>query len=122
MNKIDCLLNLQDPQKQRCSNLSSKNKYDPFVFWQSDVREKSLKFLKIFISNYNFLFYKMLSFLTATPLGQVPALEYDGVWLSQSLTIARFLAKEFGLAGKNNLEQAQADMVIDAGNDLAASE
>jgi glutathione S-transferase len=64
----------------------------------------------------------MLSFLTATPLGQVPALEYDGVWLSQSLTIARFLAKEFGLAGKNNLEQAQADMVIDAGNDLAASE
>jgi glutathione S-transferase len=64
----------------------------------------------------------MFSFLTATPLGQVPALEYDGVWLSQSLTIARFLAKEFGLAGKNNLEQAQADMVIDAGNDLAASE
>ena len=52
------------------------------------------------------------------PLGQVPALEIDGVVISQSLTIARFLAKEFGLAGKTNLEQAQADMVIDAGNDL----
>jgi glutathione S-transferase len=56
------------------------------------------------------------------PLGQLPALEYDGAVLSQSLTIARFLAKEFGLAGKNNLEQAQADMIIDAGNDLANCE
>ncbi len=56
---------------------------------------------------------------TAMPLGQVPALEFDGVVISQSLTIARFLAKEFGLAGKTNLEQAQADMINDAGNDLA---
>jgi glutathione S-transferase len=52
------------------------------------------------------------------PLGQIPVLEFDGQVLSQSLTIARFLAKEFGLAGKTNLEQAQADMVIDTGNDL----
>ena len=52
------------------------------------------------------------------PLGQLPVLEFDGEVLSQSLTIARFLAKEFGLAGKTNLEQAQADMVIDSGNDL----
>jgi prostaglandin-H2 D-isomerase / glutathione transferase len=55
------------------------------------------------------------------PLGQVPVLEYDGTEISQSLTIARFLAREFGLAGKTNLEQAQADMIIDAGNDLANS-
>ncbi len=52
------------------------------------------------------------------PLGQIPVIEFDGQVLSQSLTIARFLAKEFGLAGKTNLEQAQADMVIDTGNDL----
>ena len=52
------------------------------------------------------------------PLGQIPVLEYDGAVLSQSLTIARFLAKEFGLAGKTNLEQAYADMIIDTGNDL----
>lgn len=55
------------------------------------------------------------------PLGQIPILEFDGTTISQSLTIARFLAKEFGLAGKNNLEQAQAEMIIDAGNDLANS-
>ena len=56
------------------------------------------------------------------PLGQIPILEFDGTTISQSLTIARFLAKEFGLAGKTNLEQAQAEMIIDAGNDLANSE
>jgi len=55
-----------------------------------------------------------------TPLGQVPVLEYNGEVLSQSITIARFLAKEFGLAGKTNLEQAQADMVCDAASDLVA--
>ena len=61
-------------------------------------------------------------YATDMPLGQMPVLEYDGTQISQSLTIARFLAKEFGLAGKNNLEQAQADMIIDAGSDLANSE
>jgi len=55
------------------------------------------------------------------PFGQVPALEYDGEVLTQSTAIARFLAKEFGLAGKTNLEQAQADMVCDAANDLLTS-
>ena len=60
----------------------------------------------------------IILFETDMPLGQLPVLEFDGQVLSQSLTIARFLAKEFGLAGKTNLEQAQADMVIDSGNDL----
>ena len=55
------------------------------------------------------------------PLGQVPVLEYNGEVLCQSISIARFLAKEFGLAGKTNLEQAQADMIIDTGNDLDTS-
>ena len=43
----------------------------------------------------------------------LPVLEYDGKKLSQSITIARFLAKEFGIAGKTHLEQAQADMIVD---------
>ena len=40
------------------------------------------------------------------PLSQMPVLEVDGVKLPQSMTIARFLAKQFGLAGKDNFEQA----------------
>ncbi|CAF3845834.1 unnamed protein product [Rotaria sordida] len=54
------------------------------------------------------------------PLGQIPVLEVDGTKLPQSLSIARFLAKQFQLAGKDNLEQAKVDAVVDTINDLLA--
>ena len=44
-------------------------------------------------------------------------LEYDGEVLCQSLTIARFLARESGLAGQSALESAQIDEVVDSIND-----
>jgi glutathione S-transferase len=53
-----------------------------------------------------------------TPLGQIPVLEFDGVQLPQSLSIARFLAKQFQLAGKDNFEQAKVDAVVDTIFDL----
>merc|ERR1711936_1280319 len=37
--------------------------------------------------------------------GQLPKLEYKGTTLYQSVTIARFLAKEFGIGGNANLEK-----------------
>jgi glutathione S-transferase len=52
------------------------------------------------------------------PLGQAPVLEFDGVQLPQSMSIARFLAKQFQLAGKDNFEQAKVDAVVDTINDL----
>ena len=55
------------------------------------------------------------------PLGQVPVLEVNGTKLPQSGAIARFLAKEFHLAGKDNFEQAQADAVADTINDLVTA-
>ncbi len=47
------------------------------------------------------------------PLGQMPVFEVDGIKLSQSISIARFLAKQFGLARKDNIEQAKVDAVVD---------
>ena len=52
------------------------------------------------------------------PLGQVPVLEVDGVKIPQSVSIARFLAKQFHLAGKDNLEQAKVDAVADTISDV----
>jgi len=55
---------------------------------------------------------------SSMPYGQVPLLEYDGVTICQSITITRFLATECGLAGKDNLENAKIDEVVDAVSDL----
>merc|ERR1712013_809818 len=55
---------------------------------------------------------------TSLPLGQLPVLTVDGKTIGQSITIARYLAKRFGLAGKNDLDAAQADQAVDALTDL----
>ena len=55
---------------------------------------------------------------SSLPYGQVPLLEYDGVTICQSITITRFLANECGLAGKDHLENAKIDEVVDAVSDL----
>ena len=56
------------------------------------------------------------------PFGQLPALEYDGKLISQSMPIARFIARENGLAGKDNWEAAKADMVVACLDDMITSE
>lgn len=53
-----------------------------------------------------------------TPIGQVPYLEIDNTKLPQSLSIARYLAREYNLVGKNNLEAAKADAIVDTCIDL----
>ena len=52
------------------------------------------------------------------PGGQMPVLEVDGVKMGQSMTIARFLANKFNLAGSTPLEKGQADMVVDCCTDF----
>ena len=60
----------------------------------------------------------MPSLKPSLPFGQLPVLEVDGVTISQSMAIARYLANEFGLAGNSNLTKAQIDEVVDVVNDV----
>ncbi|XP_072014440.1 S-crystallin SL11-like [Amphiura filiformis] len=57
------------------------------------------------------------------PAGALPVLEVDGARIAQSHAIARYVAREFNLAGDNNLEMAQCDQVletlVDISNDAA---
>merc|ERR1712049_37386 len=53
-----------------------------------------------------------------TPFGGLPLLQYNGLELAQSITIARFLARELNLSGKTRMEEAQVDMVVDCIVDL----
>jgi len=47
------------------------------------------------------------------PFGQVPFLEIDGYTLCQTNACGRYVARKYHLAGKTDLEQAQADMIVD---------
>ncbi|UJR17112.1 hypothetical protein I4U23_004008 [Adineta vaga] len=60
------------------------------------------------------------TFKSQTPLGQMPILEFNGTQLVQSLTIARFLARQFRLGGKDGFELAKVEAVVDTVNDLVS--
>jgi len=53
----------------------------------------------------------------STPYGQLPLLEVDGVTLAQSSAIERYAARLGGVAGKNDLENAKADSIVEALHD-----
>ena len=55
------------------------------------------------------------------PFGQVPVLEVDGKKVCQSVAISRYLAKQFGIAGKNDWEALEIDVTVDTIHDLRAS-
>lgn len=54
------------------------------------------------------------------PFGHLPLLEYQGKRLPESQAIARFLAQKYGLAGKDELEQAQVDAIADLYKDFGS--
>ncbi|XP_070555868.1 hematopoietic prostaglandin D synthase-like [Ptychodera flava] len=52
------------------------------------------------------------------PFNRLPTLEVDGAVLSESCTVARFLARKHGLYADDALSQARIDMVADVVDDI----
>ncbi|KAK6176893.1 hypothetical protein SNE40_015106 [Patella caerulea] len=48
----------------------------------------------------------------ASPFGQLPYLEIDGKKFAQSIAIAQYIAREYGLYGDNSLENLSIDGVV----------
>nr|AYM01176.1 glutathione-S-transferase sigma class [Spodoptera littoralis] len=59
-------------------------------------------------------------FKPKTPFGQMPLLEFDGKQYAQSLSIARYLGKKYGLAGESLEDALEIDQNVDLINDLRA--
>ncbi len=55
----------------------------------------------------------MNSYIAACPFGQLPVLEWGDQQIAQSVAIARFVARQAGLTGKDALEDAKMDMLMD---------
>lgn len=53
-----------------------------------------------------------------TPFGKIPVLDVDGIIISESRAIARFVARRHGLCGQDDFEAAQCDMLVDALYDM----
>jgi glutathione S-transferase len=58
-----------------------------------------------------------VAYKPSTPYGQLPVLCDNGVEIAQSMTIARYCANKYGLAGSNALENAQMDEIVDTVSD-----
>ncbi|XP_053390457.1 probable glutathione S-transferase 7 [Mercenaria mercenaria] len=65
-----------------------------------------------------YTFEQWASVKPSAPFGQLPILHVDGKRLAQSGAIARFLAREFGLAGKNSWEQGLVDQYMELAVDM----
>ena len=55
------------------------------------------------------------------PFGQLPALYFNDTLITQSMAILRFLAREFNLAGQDNIEMGKADMLVHCLGDVMES-
>ncbi|RZC36261.1 GST N domain containing protein [Asbolus verrucosus] len=55
-----------------------------------------------------------------TPFGQLPVLEHNGKQINQSVSIARYVAKQVKLAGKDDWENLEIDAIIDTLCDIRA--
>ncbi|CAH2093201.1 unnamed protein product [Euphydryas editha] len=60
------------------------------------------------------------AFKPSTPFGQMPVLEIDGKKYAQSLAIARYLARKYGLNGQDIEEDFEIDQNVDFVNDIRA--
>lgn len=76
-----------------------------------------LKKTNFLLKNY-FFFRQRFLIISGTPFGTVPILEVEGKTIGQSNAIARYLAKKYNLAGKNEWESLECDILIDTLSDV----
>uniref|UniRef100_A0AC34GAH4 Glutathione S-transferase n=1 Tax=Panagrolaimus sp. ES5 TaxID=591445 RepID=A0AC34GAH4_9BILA len=75
-------------------------------------------YAKVDFEDFRFTREQWATIKPTTPIGKIPLLEFDGNFLVQSAAISRYLAKKFGLAGKDDLEQAKVDAIVDENKDF----
>jgi prostaglandin-H2 D-isomerase / glutathione transferase len=87
-------------------------KYDDFRMTHEDF--KSDKSSKLFEATENLLIlmYVLLACL-GFPYNKIPNVEIDGKLVHQSMAIARYFAKQVGLAGTSLQEELLVDMAVD---------
>ena len=73
-----------------------------------------------FRQNYQFILIHNRHLISATKVGFMPELKWNDKIVVQSNAITRFVAREVGIAGKNNVEMAQCDAIVDFCSEMVA--
>nr|QUF59420.1 glutathione S-transferase GSTS14 [Brachionus angularis] len=105
--------------------VSSKNNQPLYKLTYFDITGRAELIRMIFaVGNLNFEDHRIKTeqwpeLKKQMPLGQVPVLEIaESPILVQTLAIARYVAKDVGIAGRNSLEMAKVDAVLDTAKEL----
>ena len=110
-----------DPRLQYPENASMANNIKLTYFNTTGRAELSrliLAYAGVDFNDERVNFEEFAAMKPSLPNGQLPILSFNGTVLTQSVTMARLLANEYNLAGRNNLERAQADEIVDTVQDL----
>ncbi|CAG7837630.1 unnamed protein product [Allacma fusca] len=107
--------------------MSDKTHYDVYYYNTRGLCEPIRYILSYAGASFNDHRNPLTSFNPLTPLptewsdrstfGQVPMLEFDGNRITQSQAIVRYLARKYNLVGKNELEAAKCDEIVDGVKD-----
>jgi glutathione S-transferase len=102
--------------------MSNNNTFKLYYYNMRGRAEVTRLILAIANRSYNDIRFNYSQWSEYKPkmiLGQIPVVEFDdGIQLPQSLTIARYFACETRLAGKDNLESAKIDAIVDTQQDI----
>ncbi|EFP04973.1 hypothetical protein GCK72_023471 [Caenorhabditis remanei] len=99
-----------------------------FKFYYFDVRGRGEVIRLLFhladekFEDERFGMEQWASYKPEMPLGQVPVLEVDGVKISQTTAIARYLGHQFHRAGTNAVDCARLDMIAEVIQEFMSSE
>ncbi|OXA41413.1 Glutathione S-transferase [Folsomia candida] len=80
-----------------------------------EIKESKEQSVLFYFGNNNTsnVFVTVEGFGHETTWGTIPLMEFEGKKLNQSLTISRYFAKKFDLAGSNDFEAALCDEYVD---------
>ena len=92
----------------------------PGKLWSNNLMINSIC-LFLISTVIGFCYLNNFHLISAMPGGQLPVLEHEGLQLTQPITIARYLANRYNLAGCSSEEKARADMIVDSIHDLLLS-
>ena len=101
--------------------MSSSNTYKLYYFdgrGRAEPIRLILTLAGLKFEDVRFTFEEWPKMKSEMPLGQMPVLELNGTKYPQSVALARYVARQVKIAGKDDLEAMKCDIIVDSMQDI----